>query len=208
MSGGEVRPDGRVGLGQCFLVGHPPGRAVMQVWHAGDEAAVLVAPEDVYLVPVPLLLHLALLRSYPKKPFLAGMVHDAEPGRITRLCDVCPTGCPEQQNFSGRNGGRPSICEPDELPDLPPRAIGEEFVAGRHAGTSAAAIRPRTGTPQSTPAPRSTPSYNRSSRGGLDVVLRRRGSHGARPLRGAFGALRVGLGEGSWPSEKGARCER
>jgi hypothetical protein len=101
-------------------------------------------------------LHLALLRPQPKQPFLAGMVHDAEPGRITRLCDVYPTGCPEQRNFSGRNGGRPSGCEPDELPDLPPCAIGEEFVAGQHAGTSAAAIRPRTSTPPSTSAPPGT----------------------------------------------------
>src|SRR4028118_1101325 len=70
-----------------------------------------------------------------RRPFFPGMVHEAVLRRITRLCDLCPTACPEQRKFSGRNGGRPSGCEPDELPDRPPCAIGEKFVAGQHADT-------------------------------------------------------------------------
>ena len=45
-------PDGRVGLGQGLLVAHPPGRAILKVGHAGDEAAILLAPEYLYCVSI------------------------------------------------------------------------------------------------------------------------------------------------------------
>jgi hypothetical protein len=48
--GSEIRPDGYVSMGESFLVAHAPGRAILKVGHAGDEATVLVAPEYVYLV--------------------------------------------------------------------------------------------------------------------------------------------------------------
>ena len=48
--GSKIRPNGYVSLGQGFLVAHAPGRAILQVGHAGDEATVLVAPKYLYLV--------------------------------------------------------------------------------------------------------------------------------------------------------------
>src|SRR5215204_1256228 len=39
-------------LGQGLLVAHPPSRAVLKVGHAGDEAAVLLAPEYLYCVSI------------------------------------------------------------------------------------------------------------------------------------------------------------
>ncbi len=48
----KVCPDGRMGLGQSFLVAHPPGCAILKVGHAGDEAAVFLAPEYLYCVPI------------------------------------------------------------------------------------------------------------------------------------------------------------
>ena len=38
-----------------------------------------------------------------RRPFIAGMVHDAELGRITRLGDVCSQACPERREFSDRS---------------------------------------------------------------------------------------------------------
>jgi hypothetical protein len=48
----KVCPNGRVGLCQGFLVAHPPGRTVLKVGYTGNEAVVLLAPEDLYCVPI------------------------------------------------------------------------------------------------------------------------------------------------------------